>query len=262
MHTATEINTGMFSVERQGSPIEPGALLGVEALDRFGIVVDAPFGALGAGLLLSLAITSYFDVPGKQRRSSNVYPEIYLFHRGGPWGCHSSFDFWPEGKEVFVEDDPVALLRAINHYGITHLAVPERTPGEVAHRYREPEIAADRLKQCFAYAPAGQAMDADIHIRTHAPQVIWNFDGTLRPEIYIDDMERAVASDAQYRSETPMARDFRRVISYLRERWHEVARDSDAYRQHLNRAEQAKAAQFMHQSVRQLDVASAIAMLA
>jgi len=122
MHTATEIQSSMLTVQRDGDVIDPNELLQWSSLDRFGIVVQEPYGALGAGLLTSLAINSFFELAG---RDHNLYPEIYLFHVGGPWGSHSSFDFWPEGKEVFLGKDPIEVLRAINQFGITHLAVPD-----------------------------------------------------------------------------------------------------------------------------------------
>ena len=54
-----------------------------------------------------------------------VYPEIYLFHIGGPHGDFSYFDFWPPRKEVQVAaSQPVSLLEAINAHGITRLAMP------------------------------------------------------------------------------------------------------------------------------------------
>jgi hypothetical protein len=60
-----------------------------------------------------------------------AYPEIYLFHDGGPQGDHNSFDFWPPRKEVFIDGgDPVAMLSEINARAITRLAVPDNEPGD------------------------------------------------------------------------------------------------------------------------------------
>ncbi len=94
-------------------------------LDRFGIVVTEPLGGLGASLLLQLAIAEFYDVRPDRRAGTPVYPEIYLFHVGGPHGGFSYFDFWPPRKEVRVAaSQPVALLEAINTHRITRLAIP------------------------------------------------------------------------------------------------------------------------------------------
>ena len=262
MHTATEIQTNMLVVEENGATIDATTLLEMGDLDRFGIVIRSPFGALGAGLLLSLAITSFYDVRGKDRRARNLYPEIYLFHVGGPWGCHSAFDFWPEGKELFLPDDPVEVLRAINRHGITHLAVPD-TPGrQVLHGYREPEIAAERIKHCFSYHASGSVEVPDILIRTTSQKVIWNYAGTLRPELYIDDMEQSLRTDPALQAQTAMAKDYRRVIHYLRQRWDEISRTELAYLQAEERIARAQTEGHLEESFLRIDVAQAISMLA
>jgi hypothetical protein len=259
MHTATEIQTDMMAVLQQGKLINPNQLLALSTLDRFGIVVHEPYGALGAGLLLSLAITSFYEAAGRDR---NLYPEIYLFHVGGPWGSHSSFDFWPEGKEVFVENGPVAVLRAINQYGITHLAVPDVVRRQVMHRYRETEIAAYRLKQCYAYSATGTVAQGDVQISTSSSKIIWNYEAALAPELYVLDMEEAVRTDVQLQSDEAMAADYRRVISYLRERWGEVSRDSEAYMHMSKRVAGATAAASLVETYRTIDTVAALEMLA
>ena len=185
----------MFTVQLAGVEAAPADLLNFGELDRFGIVATEPYGALGAGLLISLATAAFYDVPGKQRRSSTLYPEIYIFHVGGPWGSHSSFDFWPERKEVFVAADPADALRAINQCGITHLAVPDGPGRDIAHAYREPEIACDRIRQSYAYTASGVTGNADTVIRTTASGILWNYQAALAPELYLDDMGRAAATD-------------------------------------------------------------------
>jgi hypothetical protein len=85
--------------------------------------------AFGASLLLQLAIAKFYEVRPERRAGTPVYPEIYLFHVGGPHGDFSYFDFWPPRKEVQVAAaEPVALLEAVNAHAITRLAMP-RTAG-------------------------------------------------------------------------------------------------------------------------------------
>lgn len=258
MHTATEVQSSMLNVQKNGVQIDVNEILQWSSLDRFGIVVNEPYGALGAGLLVSLAINSFFEVAGRDR---NVYPEIYLFHVGGPWGSHSSFDFWPEGKEVFLGNDPVEVLRAINQFGITHLVVPDVTRRAVQHQYRETEIANYRLKQCYAYSVRGNVVDGDIQISTNSSKVIWNYAATLEPELYLLDMEQSVLKDMELQSDCAMAVDYRRVISYLRERWNEVSRDSAAYIQMSERVAEATAKTSLVETYRTIDASAALEML-
>jgi hypothetical protein len=194
-------------------------------------------------------------------RDRNLYPEIYLFHVGGPWGSHSSFDFWPEGKEVFLGSDPVEVLRAINQFGITHLAVPDVTRYVVQHRYRETEIAHYRLKQCYAYSVTGNVVVGDVQISTNSSKVIWNYAATLEPGLYLLDMEQSVLKDMELQSDCAMAVDYRRVISYLRERWNEVSRESAAYIQMSERVAEATAKTSLVETYRTIDASAALEML-
>ncbi len=261
MHTAQAVQMANFTVQRDGIEADPATLLDFAAPDRFGIVATQPYGALGAGLLISLATAAYYDVPGRQRRTSLLYPEIYVFHVGGPWGNLSSFDFWPERKELFLASDPNAVLRAINQCGITHLAVPDLPEREFAYGYREPEIAAERLKQCYGYSPTGRTAAADTLVRTTAGGILWNYEASLAPELYLEDMEKAVATDARMRSQDPEARDFRWIIDYLRGRWDEVSRDDPAYRAAWERAREANAAGRLEESYRRTDAQRALRLL-
>lgn len=261
MHTAQSVQMAMFTGQRDGVDVDPATLLDFGELDRFGIVATQPYGALGAGLLISLATAAYYDVPGRQRRTGLLYPEIYAFHVGGPWGNLSSFDFWPERKELFLPADPVQVLRAINQCGITHLAVPDLPQRDVDYRYREPEIAGERLKQCYAYSPTGRTAGADTIVRTTASGILWNYEASLAPEIYVEDMERTVASDSRMQSQGPEARDFRWIIDYLRGRWDEVRRDEPAYLAARERAQHAQAAGRLEESYRRIDAPAALKLL-
>jgi hypothetical protein len=149
MHTAFDIKREMFAIRCDGDEIARDDFLHWEVRDRFGLVVNAPLGGLGAGLLTMVAITAFYDEPTRKRRKRPLYPDIYIFHVGGPWGSHGSFDFWPDRKDVQVSDDPAEVLRAVNSHGITHLAVPDGEPRKTVHRYKEPEAAIDRIKQYY-----------------------------------------------------------------------------------------------------------------
>ena len=164
MHTARQLDRRQFAVSYDGAPATREDLLpGWGPLDRLGVVVKEPFGAVGAGHLVQLAITAFYDCVPDRRNSrvdgldpTAVYPEIYLLHVGGPHGDHSAFDFWPSRKEVLLPPDPRAVLDAINDRGITRLAVPEGPRSAVAHDYQEPAAARERIRDAFVYAAAGR----------------------------------------------------------------------------------------------------------
>lgn len=188
MHTAFDIKTGMFAVDVKGEPATREDVLAWGPLSRMGIVMDRPYGALGAGLLALLATTAFFDVPGKKRRQRPIYPEIHLFHVGGRWGNFIGFDFFPGHKEVFAPADPRDILPIINSRGITHLVVPDRAVAPVRHRFKEAEAALDRLERCYAYSPTGGTpTDADITIAATDNRVLDNYATVLSIDARLED---------------------------------------------------------------------------
>jgi len=68
VHTAHSLAVEHFSIEIEGRQVKREALFAGQAHERFGIVVTSPLGALGASLLIELAVTAYYDVPGRERR--------------------------------------------------------------------------------------------------------------------------------------------------------------------------------------------------
>lgn len=190
MHTAFDLKKEMFSARRTDEVVDPYALLDWGPLDRLGVVIDRPVGALGAGLLTLLAACAFYDCVPKRRRRP-IYPEIYLFHVGGPWGIFINFDFWPDHKEVFVQPDAREMLRAINNRGITHLVVPDGALQPVEHRFKEPETAHDRLKCCYVYGIDGGAADGDVTLSTTAMDVLGNYEGVLEIDHFLANVATA-----------------------------------------------------------------------
>lgn len=259
MHTASEIWNDAFTAHLGGAPVDPSGLLDWQPHDRFGIVVHEPFGALGAGLLISLVIAAFYDAAGRDRRHSGLYPEIYLFHVGRRWGDHSAFDFWPERKEMVVPADPAKVLEAINAAGITHLAVPDGPVRPCQHIHREPQSALDRIRQCYAYAASGVAAGADVVIGTGNSAVMANYGSALQPEFWFGEVEQAAAGLAPT---TPEAIELIRVVAHTKERWNEVSREDPSYLAQRRRADDARAAGRMSEGYRRITVGAAIEMLA
>jgi hypothetical protein len=189
MHVADQIFAEAFEVRIAGERVSREAVFpDWSRLDRFGIVVTEPLGGLGASLLLQLAIASFYSVRPDRRASMPVYPEIYLFHIGGPHGDFSYFDFWPPRKEVRVAaSQPVSLLEAINAHGITRLAVPLGDIGADGvlrtgpSTWAEQASAMERLRSCFVYASDGHVAGSDVRISSRDPRVHENITASVNP---------------------------------------------------------------------------------
>lgn len=175
MHTARQLDVTDFAIRVEGEPAgRDDVLPSWTPWDRLGIVVDRPFGGLGANAMIQLAITAFYDIKPVRREGFPtrdvprselaVYPEIYLLHVGGSHGFYAAYDFWPARKEVFLPADPRVVLDAINDRAITRLLVPDEPPQAVEHEYKEPAAARDRIVSAFAYSADGRADSGDIEI--------------------------------------------------------------------------------------------------
>lgn len=190
MHTAHQLEESLFAVRIDGEASTRAAVLpDWGPLDRIGVVVHEPFGGVGASLLIRLAITAFYDERPTRRADVTeegdpraVYPETYLFHVGGRHGDHAVLDIWPARKEVFVDDDPLAVLAAINDRGITRLVVPDGIPVPVEHEWKEPAQARDRITSAFLYSATGQVENADVEIEGLKVRTEANVKNILYPE--------------------------------------------------------------------------------
>jgi hypothetical protein len=183
MHVVSLLKTEMFDVEIDGHPASITDLFpDWHAHDRFGLVIDEPFGGLGATHLLQSAMMAYYDVRPTRRTSRAVYPEIYAFHVGRGYGAHAPYDFWPARREVILRtSDHREILDAINDRGITRLAVPDRPMRDVVHRPKEEDAAFDRIASAFVYSATGRVVDADVTILGNDKRTEYNPNQTLRP---------------------------------------------------------------------------------
>lgn len=177
MHVAEQLKAENLQISIDGGPVSCEDLFpDTHKYDRFGFIVNEPFGSLGASLLIQAGIVRFYDALPERRTVKPMYPEIYIFHVGGRHGDHSSFDFWPPRKEVFVEgSDPAEVVAALADRGITRLALPD-APGGNADLLRDgPSTWADLsaaenlLSSCFAYSASGQTHNADVVLESDHP---------------------------------------------------------------------------------------------
>lgn len=260
MHTAFDLKKRMFKASVEGRDVDPYELLEWREADRLGVLIDRPVGALGAGLMILLAASAFYDVPGKKRRQRPLYPEIYLFHVGGPWGVFTNFDFWPDHKEIFLPEDPREALRAINNRGITHLLVIGQPLALVEHRFKEPEAAMDRIRKCWAYSPDGLAADGEIVISTQDMKILENYTGVLEMDAFLDRVEEGDNSLLRVKSKSE-EEDFRSYELSRRRVAVEMDKDAPSYLAAMARVSRARDAGMMEERFRAISVEDALQML-
>lgn len=183
MHVVSLLKTEMFDIEIDDRPASIAELFpDWHAHDRFGLVIDEPFGGLGATHLLQSAMMAYYDVKPARRTSRAVYPEIYAFHIGKGYGAHAPYDFWPARREIILRtSDHREILDAINDRGITRLAVPDRPMRNVVHRPKEEDAAFDRIASAFVYSATGRVTGSNVTILGNDRRTEHNPNQALRP---------------------------------------------------------------------------------
>lgn len=196
MHTSRQLDRSLFAIEIEGRAATREDLFpDWGPLDRFGVVIAEPFGAVGASYLLQLAITAFYDArPQRRGRERPVYPDVFVFHVGGRFGDHAFFDVYPPRKEVFVANEPAAILDAVNDRGITRLAVPDRIGEPGRHGWKEPAQALDRIVGAWAYSAAGRTEGADVAVTATSPLAEANAKITLHPTQSYQEQQEARAA--------------------------------------------------------------------
>ena len=185
VHTSTQLSDQCFEIVAEHHTATIEDVMEWRRGDRFGVVVNGPLGALGASLLIQVAVTAFWN---EFRRSAS--PAID--GRGDLSGHHglsrrpgmgelTSFDCWPDDREMVVPARPAALLSAVGLHAITHLAVPEGAATDHQHRATPLGPVLPRLRRGFSNSATGRVEHANLTIRAadaRAEQNVW---GTLHP---------------------------------------------------------------------------------
>jgi hypothetical protein len=255
MHVVSLLKSQMFDVRVDGKPAATSDIFpDWHAHDRFGLMIDEPFGGIGATHLLQLAMTLFYDIKPSRRTTLAVYPEIYAFHIGKGHGAHAPYDFWPARREVILSNDHREILDAINDRGITRLAVPDRQPRQVTHRPKEVDAALDRLVSAFVYRPDGRISNGDVVIAGNDKRTEYNPRQALRP-FSPERQTSAVSTSARPVKETDTS-----YQDWLQQRSGDVSEDQrlaiEQRREHLLQNGT------VWESYRRIGIADALAILA
>ena len=232
MHVATDIRKDMFTISVRGNRVGTDEILpDWSSRDRLGIVVREPWGSLGASLLMQLGALLHYEARPERRTRSAQYPQIYVFHVGQMHGDHSSFDVWPPRHEILVEEDPAALLAAINDRAITRLAVPDIPPHNTDFLYAaltgwsEESLILENLATAWTYDSSGTVASYDLKIQSSAPELERMSTWALRPE---DNFARYAPMSGRELVETMQIgpsteNDLQQWLETLKNRMHETS---------------------------------------
>jgi hypothetical protein len=182
VHSARELKSSSFAIELACRRAALEELFeGFGELDRLGLVMRRPCGAVGASALISATVTAFYDVQRARGPDFFIYPDYYLFHVGRPLGDHAQLDVWPRRKEVVVGEQPQEILEAIDDRAITRLVVEDGPPRAPVLEQETLASARARITTCLAYSPRGRVEDADVRIASN-PVTEGYVEAILEPE--------------------------------------------------------------------------------
>lgn len=192
MHAASLLKVSAFESRLHDRTV------GVEELfpawnrtDRLGIIVHEPFCGLGASLMIQAAIALFYKYDPSRALDNAQYPPVFMFHIGGRYGDHSSMDFWPARREVFLDADPSHILGSITDRAITRLIVPDVSPGSLDYVNRQPSGWTDlharreQIMSCYAYPATGTA--ADVELTGNDARMEAMVEDVLQPDLLADE---------------------------------------------------------------------------
>lgn len=160
-----------------------------------------------------------------------------------------------------MDSDPKSALSAINSYGITHLAIPDREPRLVEHIFKEPEAAIDQIKKCFVYDPTGTTKGSDVTIATTADKILANYDAVLEMDRFAENVGE-VASSIPLKLQPPPGAQMDHVMEAIHRRAKSEAwRGHPDYEAARHRLDAALSDGYLKEGYRSISVKDALLML-
>ncbi|MDF2051052.1 hypothetical protein [Arthrobacter sp. Cr_A7] len=257
MHTSFQLERGLFDVRLSGASVDFEQLFpDWGSHDRVAVLVDKPFGVLGASLYVQAAITRYFDyrrdnysdferlleMDGERKavdeadlelkgkpgdplamaeRGQVPYPEyaeIYALHIGQLRGDHTGMDVTPTHRERVVNRNFRAITEALADLAITRLVIPDSVPESAAVAWEVRAVLRERIRSVLIYDASGKVHDPNIEIRGTSSVVEQNPDVVLNWQPTIERLEVFLQTvDSSY---------VRRGVARMKERQPEVSEET------------------------------------
>lgn len=157
MHTLHDLSAADFRYRTNGRTVDRAAVMpAIDVADRVGIVMGAGDEGLGAANFLLSCVIDFYDTLRERTDEFFQYPDFYTFQATADPADYRMFDVYPDHKNVEVEAEAEAILRAVNDRGISILLVADR-PQEHPDIEDVTRRSAERtLEQAFLYNSAGR----------------------------------------------------------------------------------------------------------
>ncbi|MEM7111663.1 MAG: hypothetical protein AAF614_04475 [Chloroflexota bacterium] len=191
MHS-TILRGADFQIVWQGTAVSHhDFFMSLTPQDRLGVVAPNRFEAVGAVTLIMAYVTAFYDRHRAKGDDFFVYPNYFTFQRQAPVAKYSSFDIWPEHRNVLVGESADDLAAALTDRAINILFLPEdeMRDQEIWKVYR-PDLE-NQLQRCFIYSFTGHLENADLIITSRADSL------TSYGQAIFDSVADIVANEAK-----------------------------------------------------------------
>ena len=172
MHSST-LRSEDFTIRHKEDQVKHAEFFShVTQATRLGVYAPNGTDGVGATTLIMAYVTAFYNCYREQGGDFFAYPSYYTLQHTRPLASYTMLDIWPQHKDVWVDQNPLALLDAINNRAIDVLLVPEGSTSNPAFERPQLETARQTIKSCYLYAAGGQTTDAELEITVHSKQVL------------------------------------------------------------------------------------------
>ena len=143
-------------------------------LTRVGLISPNGTDGVGATTLIMAFVTAFYDTYRAKGGNFFAYPAYYTFQHARPLASYTMLDIWPKHKDVYVEQNRVDLLNAVNDRAINILLLPDGEPTDPSFEQPQIEAALRTIDTCYLYSADGVVADSNLEITVNSrPVVEW-----------------------------------------------------------------------------------------
>lgn len=209
MHTLHDLSAADFRYRTNGRTVDRAAVMpAIDVADRVGIVMGTGDEGLGAANFLLSCVIAFYDTLRERKEEFFEYPDFYTFQATTDPADYRMFDVYPDHKNVAVEAEAEAILRAVNDRGISVLLVADR-PQEQPEIEAVTRRSAERtLEQAFLYNAAGRLDGGGFEVSLPRQPVADWFDATVES---MTDAPGEHATALQQRQQDRISQEYRKL---------------------------------------------------